>query len=334
MKIGMIFPGQGSQFVGMAKAFHDQERLVQEFFEEASQCLDQNFIKLCFASSEKELMETANTQTAVFLVSVAIFTLLKEKYGIVPDIVAGHSLGEYSALFAAEGINFPDGLYLLKKRALFMEETTRDQNGGMLAVTDISADALSCIVDRYDKPGSEMHVAEIVNYNGPNQLVVSGTVAELAEIKDEVRKQSGEAFTLKVSGAFHSRLMRLAEERFSVYMEKVDFHALHIPLINNVAAQIIKHPHEVKESLVKQIGAPVLWWQSMAYFSECDVIVEIGPGKTFSTLLKHEWPGKQIIAINEPKDIAELFTLLGRKMKTEETPSEPASNKDGEISSA
>ena len=114
----------------MAKEFYNQERLVQEFFEQASNCLDQNFIKLCFASSEKELMETANTQTAVFLVSSAIFTLLKEKYGIIPDIVAGHSLGEYSALFAAGGINFPDGLYLLKKRALLWRRQRKIRTGG------------------------------------------------------------------------------------------------------------------------------------------------------------------------------------------------------------
>lgn len=114
-KVGMIFPGQGSQFVGMAKEFYDNERIVQEYFEQASNCLNQNFVKLCFASSEKDLMETVNTQTSIFLVSSAIYALLKEKYSIVPNLIAGHSLGEYSAVFAAGGINFPDGLYLLKK---------------------------------------------------------------------------------------------------------------------------------------------------------------------------------------------------------------------------
>ena len=138
MKIGMIFPGQGSQFLGMGKEFFDNERLVQELFDQASNCLDQNFVRLCFASSEKELCQTSNAQTAIFLVSVSIYSLLKEKYGITPHIVAGHSVGEYAAIYAAEGITFPDALYLLKKRSLFMEEATKIQEGGMLAVLKIS----------------------------------------------------------------------------------------------------------------------------------------------------------------------------------------------------
>ena len=113
MKIGMLFPGQGSQYLGMGKELYADERIVQEYFDEASVCLEQNFLRLCFASSERELTKTSNAQTAIFLVSSAIFSLLKKKYDIVPDIVAGHSLGEYSALFAAGGISFPDRLYLL-----------------------------------------------------------------------------------------------------------------------------------------------------------------------------------------------------------------------------
>lgn len=310
MKIGMIFPGQGSQFVGMAKEFYDNERLVQEYFEQASSCLNQNFIKLCFASSEKELMETVNTQTSVFLVSAAIYALLKEKYSIRPTLFAGHSLGEYSAVFAAGGINFADGLYLLKKRAMFMEEATREHPGGMLAVLNCSENRLRPIVERYNVPGSDNAVAEIVNFNSPRQFVVSGTLSLLGQIAEEVVKVRGRAILLKVSGAFHSRLMKHAQQKFANYMEKVDFHNLTSPFISNVRAQIVTSAKDIRESLVDQLSAPVLWWQSMQYFRQCDIIVEVGPGTKLTNLLAKEWKDKILLSINDQRDIDHLVTIL------------------------
>ncbi len=311
MKIGMIFPGQGSQFVGMAKQFYDDERIVQEYFDQASHCLDKNFVKLCFASSEKELMETVNTQTAVFLVSASVTALLKEKFGIVPNITAGHSLGEYSALFAAGGINFADGLYLLGKRALFMEEACSAQNGGMLAVINFPHEHLAPIVQKYDQPVGMDAVAEIVNFNSPTQLVVSGTIPELEKIKADVNAAGGKAIMLKVAGAFHSRLMAEAEKRFSVYLEKADFHDLKVPLVSNADARLITDAADVKTALVKQISQPVLWWHSMSNFQDCDVIVEIAPGTKFAKMLSRHYPDKKIVSINEQGDINALQSDLG-----------------------
>ena len=177
LKIGMIFPGQGSQFLGMGKELHDKERIIQEYFDQASSCLDVNFTRLCFASSEKELRKVANIQNAVFLVSSAIYKLLNEKYGIKPDLVAGHSLGEYTAIHAAGGMAFADALYLLNKRSVFMDASVQSQKGGMLAVVRFPMHKLKVVCDQYDKPGSLEHVVEIANYNSPNQIIVSGNRA-------------------------------------------------------------------------------------------------------------------------------------------------------------
>jgi len=310
MKIGMIFPGQGSQFVGMGKTFFDNERVVQEFFDEASNCLNKNFVKLCFASSEAELMETVNAQTSIFLVSAAIFTLLKEKYKIIPNILAGHSLGEYSAIFAGGGFSFPDGLYLLTKRASFMAEATCDETAGMLAVLNYPQEVLEEIVKRYNIPGSDEAVVEIVNYNSSTQFVLSGTLKELDLIAQEVNLSRGKAIKLKVAGAFHSRLMNKAQLKFSAYLEKVDFLDLSTPLVSNVDAKEIKAADEIRFDLVRQISSPVLWWQSMQRFKDCDVIIEVGPGTKLSKTLSREWPDKKIFSINEPRDIENLLLVI------------------------
>jgi len=255
------------------------------------------------------LTETVNAQTSIFLVSATLYTLLREKYNITADLVAGHSLGEYSAVFAAGGINFPDGLYLLKKRGTFMEESTTKHQGSMLAVLNSDEEKLKDIVKKHDKPGDVEHVAEIVNINAPNQLVVSGTLQELASVADDVKAAGGRALMLKVAGAFHSRLMSDAQKQFAVYMEKVDFHDLSVPLINNIEAKKITKASDVHASLVAQLDSPVLWWQSMQHFKKCDVIVEMGPGTKLSSMLARQWPDKKIVALNEQKDIDDLVAL-------------------------
>lgn len=313
MKVGMIFPGQGSQSLGMGKDFFDKERIVQELFDQASACLDSNFVRLCFASSEKELQNTVNAQTAIFLVGASIFKVLKEKYNIHPSLVAGHSLGEYTAIFAAGGISFADALYLLKKRSLFMDKATTQTSGGMLAVIGLPQEVIVKICERYHYP-EKGEVAQVVNFNSPTQVVVSGTLNELEQIKLDVKAINGKVIPLSVAGAFHSELMKQAEKEFAAYMLKVDFKNLQIPLVNNADAKMILDANDVKESLVKQMSSPVLWWQSMQKFKDLDAIIQIGPSDKLAKMLSKEWPDKKIIAINRTDDIQELFNLLDKKM--------------------
>ncbi|HJZ23709.1 MAG TPA: ACP S-malonyltransferase, partial [Candidatus Babeliales bacterium] len=286
LKIGMIFPGQGSQFVGMAKNLYDQERLIQEYFEIAANCVDQNFVKLCFASSDEELLLTKNAQTATFLVSCSFFSLLKEKYGIMPMLVAGHGFGQYSALYAAGSLNFPDGLYLLKKRSEFMEEYMSRQNGGMLAVSKITELELKKIVTFYDKPEDCVSVVELAHYNSPFDFTLTGTIPELLLIADEIKKQRGKTKMLKVAGAFHSRMMREPQNLFRLYLEKVDICQSHIELINTVNGEKVSSCEELGTSLVEQFSASVKWWDSFQQFKHCDVIIEIGPSSTLTAFVK------------------------------------------------
>ena len=317
MKIGMIFPGYGSQYVGMCKELYDSSRLVQEYFEEAANCLDTNVVKLCFASSDAELSKIQNAYPTIFLVQSAIAALLQQE-GIEPYVVAGYNTGEYAALFAAKAMSFPDGLYLLHKYALSHQELLDElKEVGIVRVTGISAQELEALCKEVRDTGAAVHVALQVS---ENEHFVSGLVPAIERVREllaalpGVKVKAGQA-----EFGLHSPLMDPVAGRMSMYLEKVDFHDLAIPLVSGVNGEIITTKDAVRTNIIAHINNCVRWPQVIAQLESCDVIIEIGPGDSLHQTVQECYPNKQIITVNKPEDIEIVKSICIKQ----ENPVEP-----------
>ncbi len=319
MKIAILFPGYGSQYVGMAKELYDESRLVQEYFEEASNCLNINFVKLCFASSDTDIARMDNAYTSLFLVSSAINALLKSE-GIEPSIVAGYNLGEYSAIFAAGGFTFPDGLYLLNKYASFYQEELSGKEVAVLQVTGVSAHDLEALCF---KASHGDFSAAVAIYKSATENVISGAADAVEQVRTWVYDQYPDAQleSLGLEVGLHSPLMGNVVNNLTIYLEKVDFKDLMIPLLSGVDAQVIATADDVKYHVINHLNHPSVWTQVMARLAEYDVLVEIGPGTKLSDMAKLLYPEKSIIAINKRSDIDMLKKLIEPKESTQQTSS-------------
>jgi [acyl-carrier-protein] S-malonyltransferase len=308
MKLGMIFPGYGSHYVGMCKELYDSSRLIQEYFEEASNCLDSNLVKLCFASSDAELSKICNAYPAIFLVGVSIVSLLK-KEGIVPQVVAGYNTGEYAALFAAEGISFPDGLYILNKYACLYQELLDElPQAEMVRVTGMESGALEEICANIRSDGSALHMAL---YNDHHDYVVSGLAPAVERLRGVVSQLSG----VKVKDVpnalgMHSLLMDPVVGRLSMYFEKIDFKMPAIPMISGVTAEHILDRSAIRSHVIDQINKPVRWTDVIKQLGSCDVIIEVGPGDPLQAALQAWYPDKQVIMVNRPEDVEKLKSIV------------------------
>jgi [acyl-carrier-protein] S-malonyltransferase len=283
-KLAFLFPGQGSQYCGMGRDLAENFPESQRVFEEANAALGFSMSDLCYTASLEELKQTENTQPAMLTVSVAAYRAL-EKRGIQPDFVAGHSLGEYSALVAAGGLDFSSAVKLVRARGRYMQEAVPLGEGAMAAILGLApAEVLEIC-----KKAADNEIVSPANLNSPEQTVISGTAAAVKRAV-EIASQNGakRAVILPVSAPFHCALMAPAQKRLEHDLRVASFGPLKIPLITNVDAEAVTSGDEEREALIRQVTAPVRWLDSVHEMIESGVTIflEVGPGKVLCGLLR------------------------------------------------
>jgi len=284
-KIAFVFPGQGSQTVGMGRDFYDHNPEAKKVFDTADAALGNRLSEIIFEGPQETLTKTYNAQPALLTTSIAILQAFKEAY-IQPDFVAGHSLGEYTALVASGTLSLADAVQIVQKRGEFMEEAVPNGEGTMAAILGMDRDVLREITDEVTAEGN---LVQLANMNCPGQIVISGTKAGVGKAM-ELAKEKGarRAIPLDVSGPFHSKLMEKAANQLETLLEKYPFHNAEIPVVSNVTAEPVTDAETIKRLLTRQVCSPVLWEDSIHFLiSEgVDTFIEIGPGKVLNGLIR------------------------------------------------
>ena len=300
----VIFPGQGSQLVGMGKDLHDKHSLVQDLFKEADDTLGFSISKLVLEGPKEDLDLTENTQPAIFLVSYSIFKLIKEEFKIdlnKASFFAGHSLGEYSALTSAGSLSFSDTLRILKIRGNAMQNSVPKGEGGMVAVLGSEIETIEKII----KDNKDKYECYIANDNSMGQIVLSGKIDDLEKMMGDLKAANIKNIKLPVSAPFHCKLMSKATLVMNEEIAKLNFKEPENKLISNVTGKEISDSNELKDLLVKQIESRVRWRESVLLMIEKGVtqFIEIGPGKVLSGLVKRIDKNVKVSAINSEEDI-------------------------------
>lgn len=306
--IGLVFPGQGSQSVGMGKALCEAHPALKQVYEEASAVLGYDSAALCFEGPAERLNLTEYTQPALLVSSIAALKML-EPAGIKPIAVAGHSLGEYSALVAVGGLPFRDAIGLVQKRGRYMSEAVSPGTGLVAALLGLTRD----IVKEVCRTASATGVVAAANFNSPGQVVIAGEKAAV-ERAIQLAKEQGckKAIPLPVSVPVHTPLMQRAADRLAKDLAALQWSDLTAPLINNAEARAIRQAGEIQASLVRQLPSSVLWEDSITVMSKMGVttFVEVGPGTVLTGLIKRIQPDAILLNVNDPKSLdATLRTL-------------------------
>jgi [acyl-carrier-protein] S-malonyltransferase len=302
-----LFPGQGSQFSGMGKLLAQQYPTARRIFEEADDALAFPLSQLCFDGPDEDLKKTENTQPALLTVSVAAYRVLKEQ-GIEPRIVAGHSLGEYSALVAAHSLDFSDAVRLVRKRGQYMQDAVPQGVGAMAALLKLPEEKLDQILE----DAAQGEIVSAANLNSPDQIVIAGH-AGAVERAMELAKAAGarKVKLLPVSAPFHCALMRPAQQRLTPDLDATRFRRLSVPLVNNWQAREIATAEEAREGLYQQIPNPVRWTETVRQLAGCGIrrLIEVGAGSVLLGLCRNIDPSLEGLKFGEPADLEKLHAV-------------------------
>ena len=304
----LLFPGQGSQIVGMGSEFYENFDVVKKIFKEADEKLNYNISKLILEGPENELQLTQNTQPAILTVSYSIFKVLKDEFGFEFknfSYFAGHSLGEYSALVCAESLSFNDAVYLLNERGKAMQEAVPVGKGSMLAVLGLKTDELNNMIQNINlKEG----ICEIANDNANGQIIISGDKDSVQFFQNLLKEKKIKSIPLKVSAPFHCSLMKPAAEIMKNKINKVKFYDPIFEIINNVTAKVEKNSDIIKDLLINQIYSTVRWRESLINMEVAGVknFIEVGPGKTLIGMVKRTIKNSNCFSINSIADIKNI----------------------------
>ncbi|MCK4260227.1 MAG: ACP S-malonyltransferase [Halanaerobiales bacterium] len=317
-KWAFLFPGQGSQYVGMGKKLYDEFSVVREIFEEANDSLGFDLKRLCFEGDIDELTKTENTQPAILTTSISCYKVLEQELGLKPDFLAGHSLGEFSALTCAGGINFSDAVKIVHNRGKFMQDAVGLGLGAMAAISGVFADIIE---EECKKVSTDDEVVVISNYNSSKQIVISGHKNAVDKVKETFEEKGVQASMLKVSAPFHSPLMKSAAANLEKELLNYKYAKLHYPVISNVTARPYVSEGKIVENLTLQMLHPVRWESSIKFlFSEgVRFAVELGPKKVLKNLLKRDKSNIKVFSYDIASDIEKLRETLASLKKEEKS---------------
>ncbi len=309
VKIAFVFPGQGSQFVGMGKDFYDHVPEARQLFEEANEVLGYDLASICFNGPDETLRLTENTQPALLIHSTMALNILREN-GINSVLAAGHSLGEFSALVAAGALEFKDAVRLVRLRGQFMQAAVPVGIGSMAAIIGLPAEAIQ---DLCDKVSSESNLVQPANLNSPVQTVIAGHKESVDKVSENALAAGAKkAVVLPVSAPFHSALMKPAEIRLQKELEDTEFYDLSFPVINNIEAKPITKGNVARESLVKQVCSPVRWSETMQCIvdNQIDAVVELGSGKVLSGLMRRFDKNIKCFQVGDRESLSQTLAAL------------------------